>query len=88
MGKIIRLPVLEVIDKVINRAQRVLWGYAPEYYLSSAKHCTPSYASHFYNKHMLPLTRWRHPGMIAEKADFLIRFMQRNYIGSIMKASP
>lgn len=49
-------PLLEVIDKVILQLHdEFYWGYAPEYYLSSANHCTPSYASHFYNKHMLPI---------------------------------
>lgn len=49
-------PLLEVIDKVINQLHNeYYWGYAPEYYLSSANHCTPSYASHYYNKHMLPI---------------------------------
>ena len=49
-------PLLEVIDKVINQLHsEFYWGYAPEYYLSSANHCTPSYAGHFYNKHMLPI---------------------------------
>lgn len=49
-------PLLEVIDKVINQLHsEYYWGYAPEYYLSSANHCTPSYASHFYNRHMLPI---------------------------------
>lgn len=49
-------PLLEVIDKVINQLHsEFYWGYAPEYYLSSANHCTPSYASHFYNKHQLPI---------------------------------
>ena len=49
-------PLLEVIDKVINQIRsEFYWGYAVEYYLSSANHCTPSYASHFYNKHMLPI---------------------------------
>lgn len=49
-------PLLEVIDKVINQLHdEFYWGYAPEYYLSSANHCTPSYASHFYNKHMFPI---------------------------------
>ena len=49
-------PLLEVMDKVINQLHNEFyWGYAPEYYLSSANHCTPSYASHFYNKHMLPI---------------------------------
>ena len=49
-------PLLEVIDKVINQLHsEFYWGYAPEYYLSAANQCTPSYASHFYNKHMLPI---------------------------------
>lgn len=49
-------PLLEVIDKVINQLHdEYYWGYAPEYYLSSTYHCTPTYASHFYNKHMLPI---------------------------------
>ena len=56
-GKNYRIsPLLEVIDKVINQLHsEFYWGYAPEYYLSSANHCTPSYAGHFYNKHMLPI---------------------------------
>ncbi|MBR4343419.1 MAG: aldolase catalytic domain-containing protein [Lachnospiraceae bacterium] len=54
--KYIISPLLEVIDKVVNQLHNEFyWGYAPEYYLSSAYHCTPSYASHFYNKHMLPI---------------------------------
>lgn len=49
-------PLLDVIDKVLNQLHtEFYWGYAPEYYLSSTNHCTPSYASHFYNKHMLPI---------------------------------
>jgi 4-hydroxy 2-oxovalerate aldolase len=49
-------PLLEVIDKVLNQLHsEFYWGYAPEYYLSSVNHCTPSYASHFYNKHQLPI---------------------------------
>lgn len=49
-------PLLEVIDNVINQLHsEFYWGYAPEYYLSAANQCTPSYASHFYNKHMLPI---------------------------------
>lgn len=49
-------PLLEVMDNVINQLHsEFYWGYAPEYYLSSANHCTPSYASHFYNKHQLPI---------------------------------
>ena len=51
-------PLLEVIDKVLNtiRAESY-WGYSIEYYLSSINHCTPSYAGHFYRKHMLPVAR-------------------------------
>lgn len=49
-------PLLEVIDKVINQLHdEFYWGYAPEYYLSSSNHCSPSYASYYYNKHMLPI---------------------------------
>ncbi len=61
-------PLLEVMDKVLNQLHdEFYWGYAPEYYLSSANHCTPSYASHFYNKHMLPIDQVGELlGMIAE----------------------
>ena len=49
-------PLLEVIDEVINQLHNeYYWGYAVEYYLSSVNHCTPSYARHFYSKHMLPI---------------------------------
>ena len=62
-------PLLEVIDKVINQLHvEFYWGYAPEYYLSSANHCTPSYASHFNNKHMLPIDQVGELlGMIADE---------------------
>lgn len=62
-------PLLEVIDKVINQLHsEFYWGYAVEYYLSSSNHCTPSYASHFYNKHMLPIDQVGELlGMIAEE---------------------
>lgn len=51
-------PLLKVIDEVLNQIRaESYWGYAPEYYLSSANHCTPSYASFFYNKHMLPINQ-------------------------------
>ncbi len=61
-------PLLEVIDKVINQLHsEYYWGYAPEYYLSSSNHCTPSYASHFYNRHMLPIDQVGELlGMLAE----------------------
>ena len=49
-------PLLSVIDSVINQIRaEYYWGYSIEYYLSSINHCTPSYAGHFYNKHMLPI---------------------------------
>ena len=62
-------PLLEVIDKVINQLHdEFYWGYAPEYYLSSTNHCTPAYASHFYNKHMLPIDQVGELlGMISEE---------------------
>lgn len=62
-------PLLEVIDKVINQIHsEFYWGYAPEYYLSSTYHCTPSYASHFYNKHQLPINQVAELlGMIEEQ---------------------
>lgn len=62
-------PLLEVIDKVINQLHsEFYWGYAPEYYLSATNQCTPSYASHFYNKHMLPIEQVGELlGMIAEE---------------------
>ena len=51
-------PLLEVMDEVINQIHSEhYWGYGVEYYLSSVNHCTPSYASHFYNKHMLSVDR-------------------------------
>ncbi len=51
-------PLLDVIDKVINQLHNEFyWGYAPEFYLSSAHHCTPNYASYYYNKHMLPISK-------------------------------
>ncbi len=46
--------LLDVIDKVVNQLyDEYKWGYSVEYYLSSINGCTPSYAGHFYNKHML-----------------------------------
>lgn len=48
--------LLEVIDNVINQIRtKYKWGYSVEYYLSANHHCTPSYASHFYKKHMLTI---------------------------------
>lgn len=49
-------PLLQVIDRVINQLHsEFYWGYAPQYYLSAIKQCTPSYASFFYSKHMLSI---------------------------------
>ena len=51
-------PLLNIIDTVIKPLHNEYrWGYSVEYYLSSINHCTPSYASHFYNKHMLPINK-------------------------------
>lgn len=77
-------PLLEVIDKVINQLHsEFYWGYAPEYYLSSANHCTPSYASHFYNKHMLPIDQVGELlGMIVE--DKKVSF-DKNYAEEVYR---
>jgi 4-hydroxy 2-oxovalerate aldolase len=51
-------PLLEVTDQVINRLQeQYFWGYAPEYYLSSVYHCSPSYARWFYQVEKLPIEK-------------------------------
>lgn len=51
-------PLLQVIDEVINPIHsEMYWGYSVEYYLSAINHCTPSYASYFYNKNMLPINQ-------------------------------
>lgn len=51
-------PLLKVIDTVIKPLHAEYhWGYSIEFYLSSINHCTPSYASHYYNKHMLPINK-------------------------------
>jgi len=61
-------PLLEVMDTVLNQIRaEYYWGYAPEYFLSSANRCTPSYASFFYNRHQLPIDQVGELlGMIAE----------------------
>lgn len=47
-------PLLEVIDNVLNQIRaEYYWGYSVEFYLSAKCHCSPSYATHFYKKHML-----------------------------------
>lgn len=48
--------LLRTIDETINQLkEKFFWGYSVEYYLSSANHCTPTYASYFYKKHMLSI---------------------------------
>ena len=62
-------PLLDLIDNVLSVIRNEFyWGYSVEYYLSSINHCTPSYASHFYNKHMLPIDQVAELlGMVAEE---------------------
>ena len=77
-------PLLELIDKVINVIHKEFyWGYSVEYYLSSINHCSPSYAAHFYNKHMLPIEQVAELlGMIAEdkKISFDKQYAEELYL--------
>lgn len=77
-------PLLEVIDSALNTIRaEYYWGYSIEYYLSSVNHCTPSYASHFYKKHMLPVERVAELlGLIAEekKISFDREYAERLYL--------
>jgi 4-hydroxy 2-oxovalerate aldolase len=51
-------PLLKLVDQVINTIRsEASWGYSVEYYLSSINRCTPTYANHFYKKHMLTIDR-------------------------------
>ncbi|AET70571.1 isopropylmalate/homocitrate/citramalate synthase [Desulfosporosinus orientis DSM 765] len=84
-GKTYRIaPLLELIDQVINTLHKEMyWGYAAEYYLSSVNHCTPSYAGHFYNKHMLPIDQVAELlGMIEEdkKNSFDRQYAENLYL--------
>lgn len=76
-------PLLSVIDRVINQIRiEYSWGYAIEYYLSAINHCTPSYAGHFYSKHMLPIEQVSELlGMISEekKISFDKEYAERLY---------
>lgn len=58
-GKQYNIPaLLKVIDEVINQIrENYSWGYGVEYYLSAINHCTPSYAGHFFKKHMLSISQ-------------------------------
>lgn len=48
--------MLCIIDEVLNQIrQDYNWGYSVEYYLSSINHCSPSYASFFYDRHTLSI---------------------------------
>ena len=60
--------ILSVVDRVIKVIhQERPWGYSVEYYLSSINHCSPSYAGHFYRKHMLTIDQVGELlGMIAD----------------------
>lgn len=50
------IPLLNVIDTTLNLIKSEFpWGYSIEYYLSSINDCSPIYASHYYNKHLLPV---------------------------------
>ena len=84
-------PLMELIDQVINVIHKDLyWGYAVEYYLSSINRCTPSYASHFYNKHMLPIDQVAELlGMIAEekKISFDRNYAEQLYLDYNAKKS-
>ncbi len=77
-------PLLEVIDKVVNTIRaEFYWGYSIEYYLSSVNHCTPSYAGHFYKKHMLPVDQVaKLLSMIAEekKISFDKEYAEQLYL--------
>ena len=77
-------PLLELIDKVINTIRaEYFWGYSIEYYLSSINHCTPSYAGHFYKKHMLTVEQVSELlGMIAEekKISFDKEYAEQLYL--------
>ena len=77
-------PLLELIDQVINTIRaEYYWGYSIEYYLSSINHCTPSYAGHFYKKHMLTVEQVSELlGMIAEekKISFDKEYAEQLYL--------
>lgn len=47
-------PLLEIIDTVLNQIYaNYRWGYSAEYFLSAMNSCTPSYAKHFFSKHLM-----------------------------------
>jgi len=49
-------PLLDIIDKVLNQIYvNYKWGYSAEYFLSAVNSCTPSYAKHFFSKHLLSI---------------------------------
>lgn len=77
-------PLLKLIDQVISTIRaEYYWGYSIEYYLSSINHCTPSYAGHFYKKHMLSVGQLSELlGMIAEekKISFDKEYAEQLYL--------
>lgn len=51
-------PLLELSDQVIKGLrEKYFWGYAPEYYLSSQYHCSPTYAAWYYKEKGLPIEK-------------------------------
>ena len=49
-------PLLDIIDKVLNQIYfDYKWGYSIEYFLSAMHSCTPSYAKHFFSKHLMSI---------------------------------
>jgi len=49
-------PLLDLIDKVLNQIYADhKWGYSIEYFLSAMNSCTPSYAKHFFSKHLISI---------------------------------
>lgn len=76
-------PLLKVMDEVISVIRdEYYWGYRPEYYLSSINHCTPSYASYYYDKHMLSMDQIANLlGKVEEdkKISFDLNYAEQKY---------
>lgn len=85
-GKSYQIPaLLEVIDQVVNQLHaETYWGYSVEYYLSSVNHCTPSYAKHFYDKHMLPIDQVGE--LLAQIAEDKKISFDKDYAESLYRA--
>lgn len=78
------IPLLELIDQVISVLHNEFyWGYAVEYYVSSVKHCSPSYAKYFTTKHAVEVNRLSELlGLIEEekKISFDEKYAEKLYI--------